>query len=91
MAKTENDLTIDRDWQDLVATYPGLGGAGAYVQNKSFYTDRHLLVVFSPSAVAPTERNGLRLPAGDVAQGTADHIWVRAYHDDVLISCGSTD
>lgn len=91
MAKTENDLTIDRDWQDLASTYPALGGVPAYIQNKSFYTDRHLLLVFSPDAVAPTGKNGLRVPPGDVAQGTADHIWVRALHDDVLISCGSTD
>lgn len=46
MAKTEDHLTVDRDCQELVDTYPALSGAPAYIQNKSFWTDRHLLIVF---------------------------------------------
>lgn len=91
MAKTEDDLTVDRDWQDLVDTYPALAGVGGYVQNKSFGTDRHLLIVFSDSDTQPDGPTGLRVAPGDVAQGTADHIWVRAFRDDVLINCGTTD
>lgn len=91
MANTEDDLTIDRNWQDLAVTYPALAGAPSYIQNKSFYTSRHMLVVFSPNAFAPEGTNGLRVPPGDAAQGTAAHIWVRALHEDVVINCGTTD
>lgn len=91
MAKTEDDLSVGSGWQDLADAFPALAGAPAYLQNKNFNTNRHLLVVFSDSAVPPTGRQGLRVPPGEVVQGTADHIWVRAFDVAVLINCGTTD
>lgn len=91
MAKTEPDLTITKAWQDLTATYAGMAGVSSYIQNKSFNTDRHMLVVFSASATAPTGPTGLRVPPGEIAQGTAAHVWVRAFREDVLINCGTAD
>ncbi len=91
MAKTENDIKVTKEWQNLVATYPGLASVSSYVQNKAFNSDKRLLVIFSPSAAAPTGSNGMSLAAGDVAQGTAANIWVRAFRDDVVINCGTTD
>lgn len=91
MAKTEADLTITKTWQDLTSIYAAMASASSYVQNKSFAPAPQLLVVFSPSAVAPSATTGMRLSPGDVAQGTAAHIWVRAWREDVLISCGTTD
>lgn len=91
MAKTENDIKVTSAWQNLVATYPGLANVSAYVQNKAFNSDRRILVVFSPSAAAPAGADGMSLSAGDVAQGTAANVWVRAFREDVLINCGTTD
>ena len=91
MAKTEPDLSINNAWRDLTLTYVALAGVPAYIQNKSFDTDRHLLVVFSDSASAPEGTTGLRVPPGEIAQGTAAHLWVRATHQVVLINCGTTD
>lgn len=91
MAKTENDLTINKTWQDLVTTYPGLANNASYVQNKGFGSDRRVLVYFSESAAAPTGANGMSLSPGGSAKGTAGHIWVRAFRDDVVINCGTTD
>lgn len=91
MAKTEDDLSVNNTWQDLIDTFPALAGVPAYIQNKSFWTDRHLLIVFSDSDTAPDGPTGLRVPPGDVAQGSADHIWVRAFRENVSINCGTTD
>ena len=89
---TENDLTINKAWQNLTITYPGMAGQPSYVQNKSFGTDRDLLVVFSDSAVAPTEDNGLRVrPTDPPVSGTANNIWVRAFRNVVTINCGMAD
>jgi hypothetical protein len=33
----------------------------------------------------------MSLSAGDVAQGTAANVWVRAFREDVVINCGTTD
>ena len=91
MAKTEQDLTISKTWQDLTASYSGMASAASYVQNKSFSAVPQLLVVFSASGTPPNGTTGMRLSPGDLTQGTAAHIWVRAYREDVLISCGTTD
>ncbi|MGV3511899.1 MAG: hypothetical protein ACO1OX_07825 [Novosphingobium sp.] len=91
MAKTENDLKVTKAWQNLVATYPGMANMASYIQNKSFNTDKRIVVVFSPDAVAPAGANGLSLAAGELTQGTAANIWVRAIREDVLINCGTAD
>lgn len=91
MAKTQPDLTLNKNWQDLVATYPAMADQPSYIQNKSFNTNRDLLVVFTDSAAAPTEATGLQIMPGGNVKGTAAHIWVRAFRETVLINCGIAD
>lgn len=75
MAECKTDLAITSTWHDAIADYADLGGEAAFVQNKS---TKPIVVNFSASGSAPSDGSGLLLPSGEIAYGTADHIWIKA-------------
>ena len=81
------DIKITTDWQDITESAPALAGQYAWVCNQGWSP---VLVAFSSSADAPTG-GGYYLVAGETAQGTATHIWVRGVSGTADVSAGLGD
>jgi hypothetical protein len=73
MAQSYPDIIGDRDWQDIVDVHPEIANQRVTIQAKGS-TFNH---VYFGGAEPPAERDGLQLPSGVSATGTAAHIWVR--------------
>jgi len=68
------DITLDRDWVDLVSVEAGAGNANIIIQNHGAGN----VYIVSGGESAPTNESGIILVAFDSVQVRAAHIWAKA-------------
>jgi hypothetical protein len=77
-----SDIAVSGTWQDLVVIYGAMANSTAWVANKS---GGSIVVVFTPSATAPTGGGTILPPNSAPLFGSAAHVWVRALGGGPLV------
>lgn len=82
-----NDIALTSDWIDLITPFAAIASTSGWVQNNGTTKIR---VAFAASATKPVG-GGVLLATGEIAFGTAAHVWVRSVGNTGSCAAGLTD